>query len=75
MPYAILEYYTFASSSQAAVQTQLKEAYAYSIGLNIRPEPNVVIKLQAESTLFPNGPQWAQDYRASVFESQVAWAF
>lgn len=71
MPYTLLEYYNFGGSGEGP------PAYGAAWGVNARPDPGVVLKLQYMTAIFPSA---GNDYYLvhdplRLFEAQVAWVF
>jgi len=76
MPYAHVEYYELGSGALPPLVGLLPVAVTTNLGINLRPWPSVVLKLEFERTTFPGAAvtSFGRD-DITALQAQVAWVF
>ena len=78
MPYVQLQYMDFGATNplSALSQIALPALAAATFGVNIRPEPNIVVKLNYSWASFPGAPPTSPGRDAiTILDAQIAWSF
>jgi hypothetical protein len=67
--------YTLFESYQTSTSPYFGGLKSLNIGLNFRPSPNLVFKLQGDRTRFDDGPEPLANQKVYSFSAQASWVF
>jgi hypothetical protein len=76
MPYFNAELYEFGPGASLTTIGAVRRSLGYFVGVNYRPRPDVVLKVELFETTYPGAPSnsWGADHYSGL-EAEAAWAF